>query len=256
MSDGYATNSQHYMSFRVGDKITQRSMKFRAEWLAEKILYKTMDPFGQRLAAIQHKPPRLMRGKTGWHVFAATLEDKFLRRELPSNILVNLFLQDGLHLLSMQRRSEARHELYYDLQACDPDDYILHNKRMMDWVLGWRCTLHKASSGVQWGLSPWTTEDILSDAHICILACRNSSEALHLIIPTFIDTKVCYAALDSRLDERRQFWEMLHIPKAFLDAILEVNPIWDFDLQLLYVNQALQHDAQGRQELRTPCIIF
>jgi hypothetical protein len=162
MSDGWATNMQRHKSCNTpGSPAFQRIGKFRAEWLAERYIAKYLDSGGKIQIAMQLKPPRLMQGKTGWHVINATLEDPFIRNTLPNNILIHFYIQDGLHSKGMYHKQRARHELYYDLHDDGSDNDDLYLQRCSDWVFGMRCILHIGSSAVKWGLAPLITETLM-----------------------------------------------------------------------------------------------
>eukprot|EP00974_Lingulodinium_polyedra_P047725 4582194-Lingulodinium_polyedra.AAC.1 len=122
-------------------------------------------------------PPRLLEAKGGWDVLGASLVHAWPRHHAPQAIIVNIYLQDGLHAVSFGRRQQARHELYYDVAAADGEEALLAG-RLRDWVLPMRCMLHVASSSLKWGLSRWCSESVLDDTHMVIKSCINSSGAL------------------------------------------------------------------------------
>jgi hypothetical protein len=100
---------------------SKRVGRFRAEWLAEKYITKTVTTSGDIMMAMKILKPRLMAGKTGLHIFGATLAEPFAPRQHPDNINISFFIQDGLHAAGMTRHQTARHEIYHDTQELGDD---------------------------------------------------------------------------------------------------------------------------------------
>ena len=66
-----------------------------------------------------------------------------LRFQCPNNITMQVFLQDGLHALGLERRMKGRHELAYECGAVDDIPGLLDSdlSKLKDWVFGLRCFL-------------------------------------------------------------------------------------------------------------------
>ncbi len=108
MSDGWSTEVSRTLSVRMGDKAAKRTGTFKAEFLAEKSILKSYDATGTIQMVLKLRKPRLMGAKSGWHIFGASLRDPFVRLSLPDQIIVSMYLQDGLHSASFTRRQRAR----------------------------------------------------------------------------------------------------------------------------------------------------
>jgi hypothetical protein len=248
MSDGWGSNMTVCRTVPVGNIFVKRFGRYRAEWLLEKLILKTIDSSGKISIAMKLKPPRSMIGKTGWHIFGAALDTDLLRFKVARNIIISVYLQDGLHSASITRWQQARHELFYDFAENLQEHEVLH-QRSMDWVFGWRCILHIASSSIKWGLTPWSSESILEDTHISIASCRNGSNALHYYVDSFLTKHMHYSDHHNDFAERGLFWTALGVPASMLDTVLEVDPRWDFELKILRVNGALEADPQGLKKV-------
>lgn len=134
MSDGWGAEVTRTHTMRMGDQTIRRSGTFRAEFLAEKVLVKSIDSSGSIVAAIRLKPPRLMTSKGGVDIFRASLSECFGRLEVPDNIVVTVYLQDGLHAASFTRRHRSRHEVFYDLLEGELPPEVIISRRARDWV--------------------------------------------------------------------------------------------------------------------------
>lgn len=248
MSDGWGCEITRTHTVKCGDQMIRRSGRFRAEFLAEKVLVKTIDT--SVMGAIRLKPPRLMISKTGVDIFRASLAEVFPRLQMPDGgIVLSVYLQDGLHAAGFLRRHRARHELKYDiLMGADPCENVIA-QRAMDWVFGCRCCLHVTSSAIKWGLQQWCSEEILDDAHLCIKSCRNSSDALFRFTELHVLKTVVYEDPSDADGDRSVFWSALGVPAPLLDFVLWVDPRWDFGRGVLRVRRELEGRMTGIEDI-------
>ena len=247
MSDGWSTSISTTRTVPTDLVATQRVAHFRAEFLAEKTVLKTVDAAGCVKQVLLVKPPRRMDGKTGWDIFRASLTERFLRLELPLCICISFYLQDGLHAKSLVRWQRARHELHYDLMDEGEEQPGTFAARRMDWVFGLRCVAHVASSALKWGLAAVASEEIIDGAHLVMKSCRNSSDPLHRFIPAHVLKRVLYEDPDECTERRAFFWTAFGVPANQLDFVLRVDPRWHFGRERLLVRAELQHDPHGIQ---------
>lgn len=117
MSDGWGCDISESKAVKTDIYSSRVTTRHRAEFLAENIIVNSLDADDKTLSLLKCLPPRAIKNKSGWDIFAASCEQPFLRYSCPSQILVSWHLQDGLHAASMVRRQQARHELYYDVVA-------------------------------------------------------------------------------------------------------------------------------------------
>lgn len=231
--------------------------RFRAEFLAEKVLLKSVDGDGRVVSVLRILQPRSIVSKTGWDIFGAANEQPFLRLKLPSQIVVTWHVQDGLHAAGMLRRQQSRHELFYDLaESSGASQESSKMQRGKDWVAGLRCVLHCASSSIKWGLSPVITEQLLDDLHLSIKSCNNSSNALHRCVPAFVLRFARYRRTAPDRDGRALWWTCLGVPAPLLDWVLRVNPSWDPSVVVSWVSGELEGAVDGSDLIENVVTFF
>ena len=93
-SDGWSTDMQQTLSAGVPGCRVHRVGTYKAEFLLEVVLLKTFDLSGDIVQALRFYPPRLMRSKTGWAVFASSLDCPRLASQSFDNICIDVFVQD------------------------------------------------------------------------------------------------------------------------------------------------------------------
>jgi hypothetical protein len=135
MSDGWGSKVSEGQAIRVGACIVRREGKYRAEFLLEKSIIKTIDAWHIVNTAISWTLPRNMgSGKSGWHVFQAQAErDPDIRRACPGSPIMTFSVQDGLHAAGMGAKMRARIQLQYDATEPDISSYSDHPLRLQDW---------------------------------------------------------------------------------------------------------------------------
>lgn len=102
------------------------------------------------------------------------------------------------------------------------------------------------------GMSDWSPSDILKAVHVSIASCRNSSQALLDIVPRFVSKYVVADTDDNySADGRRGFWTAFGVPLYVLEVVLEVDPRWDFDTNVLFVRPAVTLDEGGVAKTRS-----
>ena len=106
MSDGWTCWANEQSSANMGGgKRTVREVRHRYEWLMEKEIVKTLDYVGRHSVAYLSSLPKLQEGKTGWHVFSASLQALNIRNLKRSGIVQAWFLQDGMHIQHFKKKS-------------------------------------------------------------------------------------------------------------------------------------------------------
>lgn len=132
LSDGWGVTMMKCNSVQLPDGLnTKRFGDLRAEWLLEMCLFKAINSGGDISSHMSFQPPRAMVGKIGWHVFGASMATSMVTKPAGQNIIISLFVKDGLHLAVLIRRQQAIHDLYYDMKpnGLDSDDnYCLRCK--------------------------------------------------------------------------------------------------------------------------------
>ena len=112
------------------------------------------------------------------------------------NIILNIYLQDGLFAAPLFQAFHARHDLYYARD--DPLDPERFTAGMTDIVCIIVCISHISGRAVKWGLLEHTSEQILDDAHGGMEALRNGSTHSLKKVDTFLATHVAFRASDDQ----------------------------------------------------------
>ena len=95
MSDGWSTDLTRKVIVKTPLSAAQRSGRFKAEFLSEKAIFKTIGHGDEIIVAVRVTPPVLMDGKSGWDIFQASLRETCLRLRLPDQICVTVYLSPG-----------------------------------------------------------------------------------------------------------------------------------------------------------------
>ena len=122
-------------------------------------------------------PRGLGNGKDGWRIWNAARQFRGLVRDQhPAGLLVNWYLQEGLHVHQFQRWMQSRHEEVYELNK----DLLQEDPLDQDeeWTFSFRCVSHCASNAIKWGLAHETDADMLGNLAIATMALQNSSQEL------------------------------------------------------------------------------
>lgn len=257
-SDGWGRTISDTTTIKHADGVLFRRGRARSEFLLEREILKSRDVSGATSSTMMiHSPRPMLDGKNGWNILGAACERRnMMRMSAPSCIILNFFVQDGLHCNSLARRQAARHEEYYDVDMFDgggDGDSLLREK---DLVLSWRCILHIFSSGIQWMMKAWGDADLLSDLHVSIKSLSNSTLALIQVVPEFIDRFVHYELADDDLAVAESVWRVLGAKKSFLPTILKVNPRFDHDRRVLQVSARLADDPDAKGLVRSVMLYF
>ena len=133
--------------------------------------------------------------------------------------------------------------MYYEQKLHGQDDAAgTFDAQQMDWTVGMRCILHVASSAIKWGLSPHSSEAVLDDAHKCIKGLRSSSESLLALVRSHVVSHTRYLDSQHSLGDREEFWRFMGLREEAIPWVMEVDPRWDAQNNVLMVRSAL--DAQ------------
>ena len=253
MSDGWSRDfSQTYSRGQGGASKSRRIGRRRIEWLLELVLLKTCSPSGKIEQALRYFAPRQMKSKTGWHIFASSIQCPDVLHSTSNTITMRFFLQDGLHAMGMHKKQLAWQALTLDSSAAgELGEHAASPLRAPQcWTFGMRCVIHVVHSGCKWGLASILTDDIQRSAHIAIKAVRNSSGPIYDQVLEFIRTRVMYDRESTASAGRKAFWMMLGVShKPALAEISAVNPWWDFKNKVLHVSKDLRQDIEGDDRL-------
>ena len=146
---------------------------------------------GTRSAILFSGPRRMLHGKTMWNFSQALTQRHAPLRFFSDGPVVQWYCFDGLHFLGLLRRAKAYHRLQYD-RAIDEDaapcnvEHVVPYRSEIDFTLGIHCVMHVLSLAVKWGVTPFSSTDIVDDMHVCIQSLQNSSCAISDHIPEFL----------------------------------------------------------------------
>ena len=83
MSDGWACDISQTKAIPTDASSSRVTGRFRAEFLAEKVILKTFDATGSLISCLKVLPPRGMTSKSGWDIFGASMEQFFFALVTP-----------------------------------------------------------------------------------------------------------------------------------------------------------------------------
>ena len=255
-SDGFGCNMVRTESSSSSGVSVHRVGAFRAELLLELQILKTYTASGAMAQEIMFYPPRLMEGKTTWHMFGSSLDcpSLFHNSLLHDVIKLDVWLQDGLHAAGMRKKQSAWLSLLYE--NCEPDEHDgTQRQQHLHWSFGGRCILHIGQSASKAAIAPVLSEQISHDAHCLLASLINSSAPLMARIDEFILTRVLYDPVESDIEECTIWWKLLGVQEGSrLDLILEVDPRYDVVMQVLRVRGSLLGDPNAHSKIRTVCL--
>jgi hypothetical protein len=252
MSDGWSTKGSECKHFTLGDISFKRFARSRHEYLLENTVLKTFDEQGKITMALRIVPPRLMFGKSCIDIFAASLENPYMRLHVSKSVIVNMYIQDGLHAKGFARKQWSRHELHYSHDVDNIDKFM---SWATEWTIGMRCVSHSASSALRWGLATFVSESTVDDAHMSIKSCVNSTCGLHNHVDMFLMRHVIYENALDTVSQRNIFWVSMGVSGVMIDLIMQVDPRWDPKRRVLKVSVALQN-LQGRNTIKSMIMFF
>ena len=259
MSDGWGCKVSTNTRLHVGSQAINREGKYRAEFLLEKSVMKTLSPCGRIFSSLCWDEPRsLSSGKSGWYVFAAATDhDNVIRSHKPEGIVLTMVLQDGLHAQSMGRRMQARGDLFYD---CSDDNDVAtdawHPIRLKDWHFRLRCVAHSLSSAISWGLAEFSSKALLDEVHIGIASCQNTSTEIFQVVTEYVYDYSAFQRSDFSEEQRRNFWLLLGVDHKILPEVLAVDPRWDSSQGRLLLNPDLQLKPGWRDSAESVIMYF
>jgi hypothetical protein len=182
----------------IDGKNVRRHGFVQTEYLIEVTLLKTID--ADLHIEMELPIPHFSRigEKSGWVIFSSAC------RRAPilgggarclEGVVLDVYLQDGLHAAGFLRRQLGRHHLYH-WHVCDTPggDDERRRKNDCDWTMGWRCMQHAAHSGVKWSVADLTTKDVLNHVHIVVKSCINSNTQIMLVASQFVLTYTRFVA--------------------------------------------------------------
>ena len=163
-------------------------------------------------------------------------------------VRIFVFLQDGLHFINQYRKYLAKTHL---LHQSFPEGTPLFDFWFLVWVVGMRCILHVAQSDCKWGLAALIHDTASHDAHSTIKVLGQSSTAAHGAIDEFIRMRVVFQDDDVPIAERIIYWQILGVTEQrFLDAVVDINPRFDFERKILCVRASLADDDDQEDKIR------
>ena len=113
-SDGWGANVPHTHVPRIDDKQIYRLGMVRCEFLLERAILKSIDRTGEIRSAMKLKAPRsLDNGKACFNIYTAAMDFlPMIKPSCPGNVVMNVYLQDGLHASGFGKHMSATHELH------------------------------------------------------------------------------------------------------------------------------------------------
>ena len=118
----------------------------------ELLLLQTLDSQNRVVSALRFYPPRPMRGKTGWHIFASSLETPSLAHEQVKNIRFFVYIQDRLHSAGSTNKLQAW-DILADEKQDEQDGVPLDDEDDGFQWINW--------SDTRWGVMPWSARYFL-----------------------------------------------------------------------------------------------
>ena len=119
------------------------------------------------------------------------------------------------------------------------------------------CVLHIASLAIKWGMAPLIPrKELIEDVHIVIKSLRNGSDSLFSVVPLFLVSQMRYRrAAEQEQDMHRGFWCLGGVNPDFMDTLMKVDPWWDVDEEILWVDHLLEDDPT-KYDTATPIIYY
>ena len=171
-------------------------------------------------------PRPLKHGRSGWNLFTAA--DEFfstLRKAGHRGVALNWYVYDGQHFQQLLSFARARHELVYTEYGLDlgAESYDLW---LRDLTHGAWCGAHVISLSIKHGLTPFRSEEQLTDAWVVTESLRNSASGIFAHVDEFIGSAVVFVGNQPSTEICREKWLCLGIPMGMLDQFVLVNPRW------------------------------
>ena len=117
---------------------------------------------------------------------------------------------------------------------------------------GWHALyLTRCAKRLQMGLAAPIHDTASHDAHSTIRSLRSSSTAVHGAFDEFIRLRVVFQDDDVPIAERIIYWQILGVTQqCVLDAVVDINPRFDFERKIMCVREALADDDDQEDKIR------
>ena len=256
MSDGWGCAvSENVKVPSVDGKFTKREKKERIEWLMEKQILRALFPDGSLQVRMKSSLPRVMSGKSGWHVFGGSLDTDPLKPRCRTIVVQTIYLQDGMHHENFGAKQVARHDMLADaLGEEGVEDANEYSDSDIVWFF--HCITHVMSLALKWGLKIVVTRvSLLDGVHIMIASLRNSSGSLMDESVAFLHSRMRHRDSTSMSACRHRFWVMMGISPEALALFEEVDPWYDRDLDVFWVSGALPADGDAFDKAHR-CLLY
>ena len=230
-SDGWSSLVQERQGKQTELGGVYRWGTVKKEFLNEVSIIKTIDPHCRIASKIVVSPARpLDLGQGCWHIWQSSVQHFPLLRKVGfKGPQVFLALQDGLHWEGFGKHHAAYHELYYESGLCDGDEEERFCLESTDWCFSWRCVAHVGSSGIKWGMSRHSCEEVMKKIHVATRSLCSTSYTLRQHAPRFLVSHVVWVE-EHELPcwtWREKYWRALGVDEDMLKEFQLANPVWD-----------------------------
>ena len=227
----------------------QQKAATKLEFCQERAIVRQSQLGGEdRLFLVAGEARALRLGRRHGHFFTAAVEFEpdFSEAKGPLSMV---FVMDGLQYRAFMRLMRGRAALRFtvDEEFSGEWDRVLTWSR--HWTLGMKCKSHGCSNSVVWSVKRYSTAEIKDDAHIAILALRNSSKDLRDLMEEFATARAAPVERDIDGGQAREVWKFLLVRPDLLSWFVEADPVWD-GVNLL-VNASFLNQAGGMDKLVT-----
>jgi uncharacterized membrane protein len=243
-SDGWWTKTATICTKRVDGILIKRTGFTRNEHLLEIQVLKTISVVGNITMCTSAPEFSKLASDSGWVIFksacGATPMSSALEAHGGERVQQQWYLQDGLHSAAFARDMRARHHLYHRQVAYYAGTGEAGQRCGRCWTGGMRCCFRSASSGLKWGMTPYSSKDILDAVHITIQSCINFSSEILNEIPSVVMSRTRFRQPRMSATSIRTYWALAGVSESSMAEFIAVNPEYDPEADLLYVHLDLE----------------
>ena len=202
------------------------------EFLIERGFIKLVTAGGDvRMVSICRDPVSLAEGKTAWHMLMPMVRFFPMVQKLGHRgIVVSHYVFDRCAWSSLSRLARQRHDLFHASRAEEgvPEADVMLT-RLKDWFVTSPCSNHDAQNALKWGMkSVGHDEEISKKLHVAVEALRNSFDAIHGCMASFVSTYLAFVddPPGSR-DQAYAFWTNLSVDPDVANVLADLNLRWE-----------------------------
>ena len=218
-----------------------------AEFLVERGFIKVRSFAGKETVAFLVQAPRaLYLGKSCYHGFSAACEFlPSLRQWGHQSILVDHVAFDRAVFSSMVNKLHARVELFYAEYPFSDDSLDSRLLYLLHWEMPTACSFHDVQKALQWGVSQYSSCDMVSKLHIVVASCRNSFRLLVEELPEFVRVHMQYSEEVYCYDDVLQFWTALGAEPSRAQDLARAHIRWQQGALLVNACMRSEPDPLG-----------